>query len=141
MKTWLVDAGPLIAYLDSGDPEHRSVALRLDDFKGQLLTTAAVVTEAMYFLSDIPAGPSSLARLLVSSRTQISESVQAQHVVEAAKLMEKYSDIPMDFADATLVLLGEEKAVTEIITLDRRGFSTFRTPKGKVFRNVLDGPT
>ena len=43
----------------------------------------------------------------------------------------------MDFADATLVLLADELAVTEIVTLDRRGFSTYRTPKGKGFRLVL----
>ena len=48
--------------------------------------------------------------------------------------MSKYSDTPMDFADATLVLLAEELGVTEILTLDRRGFSTYRTAKRKGFR-------
>jgi predicted nucleic acid-binding protein len=40
--------------------------------------------------------------------------------------MEKYEDIPMDFADATLVSLAEEIDLSEILTLDRRGFSTYR---------------
>ena len=51
--------------------------------------------------------------------------------------MSKYSDTPMDFADATLVLLAEELGVAEILTLDRRGFTAYRTRKGKAFRLVL----
>jgi predicted nucleic acid-binding protein len=33
----------------------------------------------------------------------------------------------MDYADATLVLLAEDLGASEILTLDRRGFSTYRT--------------
>ena len=53
--------------------------------------------------------------------------------------MEKYADTPMDFADATLVLLAEALGQSEILTLDRRGFSVFRTRRGRPFRRVLDG--
>ena len=41
-------------------------------------------------------------------------------------LMEKYKDIPMDFADATLVSLAEELQTGQIFTLDRRGFNAYR---------------
>ncbi len=58
-------------------------------------------------------------------------------VLAAAELMQKYSDTPMDFADATLVLLAAQLGVIEIVTLDRRGFSTYRTSKGKSFRIVM----
>ena len=58
-------------------------------------------------------------------------------IVAAAELMSKYSDTPMDFADATLVLLAEGLGVVEILTLDRRGFTAYRTRKGKAFRLVL----
>ena len=53
--------------------------------------------------------------------------------------MEKYADTPMDFADATLVLLAEALGQNEILTLDRRGFTVFRTRRGRQFRRVLDG--
>jgi hypothetical protein len=52
--------------------------------------------------------------------------------------MEKYDDTPMDFADATLVLLAEALQVRDVLTLDRRGFSTYRTTKRHAFRLVLD---
>ena len=43
-----------------------------------------------------------------------------------------------DFADATLVLLAEAIGVRDILTLDRRGFSTYRTPRRGSLRLVLD---
>jgi predicted nucleic acid-binding protein len=47
--------------------------------------------------------------------------------------MEKYRDIPMDFADATLVCLAEETGINKIFTLDIRGFSAYRFREKKVF--------
>jgi hypothetical protein len=40
--------------------------------------------------------------------------------------MEKYKNIPMDFADATLVALAEEAGIDEVLTLDVKGFSAYR---------------
>jgi hypothetical protein len=57
---------------------------------------------------------------------------------DAAGLMERYADTPMDFADATLVLLAEALGVFDVLALDRRGFSTYRTAGGRPFRLVLD---
>jgi predicted nucleic acid-binding protein len=45
----------------------------------------------------------------------------------------------MDFADATLVLLADLLEISDVLTLDRRGFSTYRTASGNGFRLVLDG--
>ena len=50
-----------------------------------------------------------------------------------SKLMSRYADTPMDFADATLVLLGEALEVFDIVTLHRRGFSTYRPRRSKHF--------
>ena len=52
--------------------------------------------------------------------------------------MEKYADTPMDYADSTLVLLAEHLKCFDILTLDRRGFSTYRTTRNQAFRLVLD---
>lgn len=137
MRTWLVDTGPLVAYLDRADPGHDPVARAFDRFSGHLLTTSAVITEAMHLLADAPDGPMLLAELIQTADLRFVESTQAKQILEAAALMRKYADTPMDFADATLVLLADTAGVLEILTLDRRGFSTYRTAKGKRFRLVL----
>jgi predicted nucleic acid-binding protein len=136
MRTWLVDTGPLVAYLDRADPGHDSVARAFDSLSGHLATTSAVITEAMHLLADAPDGPMLLAELVQTADLRIVESTQAKQILEAAVLMRKYADTPMDFADATLVLLADTAGVLEILTLDRRGFSTYRTAKGKRFRLV-----
>ena len=138
LRRWLIDTGPFVAYLDRADPMHAATTARLDDFTGRLVTTSAVVTEAMYFVSDAPNGPLSFAQLLVSANVLIGDVSQPAEVLAAATLMKKYSDTPMDFADATLVLLAEDLGLMDIATLDRRGFSTYRTAKGKKFRLVFD---
>jgi predicted nucleic acid-binding protein len=138
VRQWLVDTGPFVAYLDRTETAHAAVTDLLDDFAGQLITTGAVVTEVMYFVSDHADGPASFAALLLDADVQVVEASQPEDVLGAAALMKKYSDTPMDYADATLVAAADHLAVVEILTLDRRGFSTYRTPKGKRFRLVLD---
>ena len=137
LRTWLVDTGPFVAYINRTDPLHVKVAACLDGFSGQVLTTGAVVTEVMYFLADLPGGPAAFAELLLASRARIAGLNEPADVLAAAVLMGKYADTPMDFADATLILLADALGVTEILTLDRRGFSTYRTAKGRSFRLVL----
>ena len=138
MKTWIVDTGPIVAYLDSGDPAHTNVAARWDVFRGQLATSSAVITEAMYFVSEDASGPRHLADLVAASGMEVYDLSRPPELHEAVSLMEKYSDTPMDFADATLVLLSEALQVPDVFTLDRRGFSTYRTRKRRAFRLVLD---
>jgi hypothetical protein len=50
--------------------------------------------------------------------------------------MDKYADPPMDYADATLVLLAERLGFYDILTLDWRGFTAFRTRDGRSFNLV-----
>lgn len=138
MKSWLLDTGPLVAYLDAGDPEHDAVASCLDDFAGQLSTTSAVITEAMHFVAAGREGARLLAEFVTATRTEVYDLCRPPELLEAAQLMEKYADTPMDFADATLVLLAEALDVRDILTLDRRGFSTYRTRRRRGFRLVLD---
>lgn len=58
----------------------------------------------------------------------------ATSLKRVAALMEKYRDVPMDFADATLVALGEELGTDKVFTLDRRGFSAYRLNQRKSFQ-------
>lgn len=138
MITWLLDTGPLVAYLDGEDPAHPEVVSILDPFSGQLVTTSAVMTEAMHFVSDAPRGPRHLAELVTGAPIAIYDLTRPPDLQSAVPLMEKYSDTPMDFADATLVLLSEALECRDILTLDRRGFSAYRTREGGSFRLVLD---
>jgi predicted nucleic acid-binding protein len=136
LRTWLVDTGPLVAYLDRKDPSHEEIVPVWNGFGGRLATTSAVVGEAMQLVTVASSGPALLAELVARSGMEVRDLCQARSLREAAQLMAKYADTPMDFADATLVLLGEEMGVSEILTLDRRGFTVFRM-KRKAFRLLV----
>jgi predicted nucleic acid-binding protein len=138
VKAWLLDTGPLVAYLDTRDRAHVEAGECLDGFTGRLVTTSAVITEAMYFVNRIFEGAEALASFAHAVELLVYDCAQPPQLREADRLMRKYADTPMDFADATLVLLANELRITEIATLDRRGFSTYRTKQGKSFRLVLD---
>jgi uncharacterized protein len=136
MKSSLLDTGPLVAYLDARDPSHEACAAILSKFKGQLVTTSAVITEAMHFLGHYANGPTLLLEFVTDTSLSISDYCQPEKFRRAVGLISKYADTPMDFADATLVLLAEDLDQRTIFTLDRRGFSTFRTAAGKRFEIV-----
>lgn len=123
----LLDTGPLVAFVDRGDPAHAEVVPVMEGARGLLITTCAVVTEAMHFLARVRAGPEALGLLLAAS------GVRTEHVSDlaaATDLMRRYADTPMDFADATLLLTADRTRATRILTLDRRGFATYRTAAG-----------
>jgi predicted nucleic acid-binding protein len=138
VTTWIVDTGPLVAYVDADDPAHAHVTACWDAFSGRLATTSAVITEAMHFVSASPEGPRTLADLVAASEMDVFDLSAPPELHEAVALMEKYADTPMDFADATLVLLVEALDARNVLTLDRRGFAAYRTRKGRAMRLALD---
>ena len=138
MKARLLDTGPLVAYLDPRDPAHTEVTAHLDRFTGELFTTSTVITEVMFFAAPRAGGPRLLADFVIATGTTVFDFTQPSRLAEAAELMQKYADLPMDFADATLILLAEQADILEILTLDRRGFAVYRTRDGKPLHLVLD---
>lgn len=138
MDAWLLDTGPIVAFLDDTDAAHRVVVRGFERFAGRFVTTDAVVVEAMHLVSRSPAGPGLLIDFLFSSQAAIHASMSADDLLQAGELMTKYADVPMDFADATLVLLAARLRITAVCTLDRRGFRTYRSGTRKAFDLVLD---
>lgn len=127
-----------MAYLDSSEVEHDHASDALDGFNGVLATTAAVVTEVMHFIRGARDGALSFSELISQSGMQVYGLCEPADVRDATTLMQRYADTPMDYADATLVLLAERLATLDILTLDRRGFNTYRLPSGAPFNPVLD---
>jgi predicted nucleic acid-binding protein len=52
------------------------------------------------------------------------------------ELTDKYADLPMDFADATLVISAEKTNIREIISLDK-DFDIYRLPGKEKIHNVF----
>jgi uncharacterized protein len=115
----LTDAGPLIALIDAGEPDHERCTAVLAQITLPLLTTWPAFTEAMYLLGMAGGwqGQQALWRLVLRDDLVIAE-VSPESNLRASQLMERYADRPMDLADATLVALAEEREIARIFTLD-----------------------
>jgi predicted nucleic acid-binding protein len=110
----------------------------LTALRDSLCTTGAVVTEAMHFVAGSRSGPRFLSEFVTSARIRVFDFAQPSALRACATLMERYADTPMDYADATLVLLAEQLKCSDVATLDRRGFSIYRAAENRGFRLVLD---
>ena len=53
------------------------------------------------------------------------------------ELFDKYTDLPMDLADASLVILAEELGHGRMLSTDQRDFNTCRWKNHKPFENLL----
>ena len=121
----LVDAGPLVALVDKNDQHHsycRTAARKLHEPVG---TTWPAVTEAVYLLSDLPKCQDAVWDMLVMGEVQLLDLTR-DDVPRIRELMRKYSDLPMDLADASLIRVAELEKICKIFTTDRRDFAVYR---------------
>jgi uncharacterized protein len=123
-----------VALLDHDDHAHREVNRFLAGFKGQMFTTWAVLTETCHLLPRRFVVP--FMRWVAAGSMQLPD-IPPRGLETMATAMEKYSDLPMDLADASLVLLAGTTGITDVLTLDETDFGIYRLPDGKRLRSVL----
>ena len=131
----LTDAGPLIAIVDRGEQHHEACVGCLTKFTAPMLTSWPAFTEAMYFLGEAGGWhiQETLWTLCDQGKLEIADH-DSQARLRMHKLMEKYQDCPMDLADASLVVLAEDRGLRDIFTLDQQDFSIYRIHGKQPFR-------
>ena len=134
MRSILVDAGPIIALQDRSDNHHRRVKRFLEEFRGRLLTTWPVLAEACHFLPERE--QIRFLRWAAGGGLSVVE-LHETALSEIADWKEKYRNLPMDLADASLLWVADQTGITEILTIDLRDFSAYRLPNGKALVPVL----
>ncbi len=127
----LTDAGPLVALIDAGEPDHERCRIALDALQLPLLTTWPAFTEAIYLLGRAAGWPAQLALWRMIDRDVLAVAeLSGELAARSAELMGKYRDHPMDFADATLVAVAEERGARVIFSLDS-DFRSYRLRGGR----------
>ena len=128
----LLDTGPIVATLDRGDQWHLSCAAAWETVLDRCVTTEAVVTEACYLVQRGGATAALPLEFLLAAEVPILSLEPGLHR-HAARLMNRYADLPMDYADASLVALADALDLGTVVTTDRRGFSAYRRSRGAGF--------
>ena len=129
----LIDTGAILALLDRTDRWHRICVDAFGQLRLPLLTSEAVLTELFHVAGD-SRHETEAAWRLVRSGAIVLAAIEDSELSQMQALMSRYSDRPMDFADATLVYLAKREAVSTIFTVDHADFETYRIEGRRRFR-------
>ncbi len=135
MKNIIVDAGPLIALFDQDDKYHNSVIKFLKQFHGNLITTWPVITEVSHLLSFNINVQIDFLEWLKREAIKII-NLEFEHLDRIIQLSKKYSDVPMDLADSSLIVIAELTGINDIISIDN-DYYIYRTKSKKALNNLL----
>lgn len=134
----LVDTGVWLALADRGDAYH--VRCR-EFFRGNrepLMTTYPVLVECVHLMFSRIGVAKTLSWLeTVGTQGLGVFLMSANHLPRLTALMRQYAELPMDLADASLVLLAEENGEGRIVSTDERDFHAYRWKNQHPFQNLL----
>lgn len=129
----LLDTSALVTLLDRSQRHHEIFVRTFEAWEREILSTEAVFTEATHLLGRVPGGREACIEFFLTGGailvpTTMSVLRRVRHLVS------QYSDLPMDYADATLVVLAEELDTNLVLTTDRRDFGVYRIRGRKHFK-------
>ncbi len=130
----LVDTGPIVAYLHRGDAWHAAAKKFFQSWRGDLLTTWPVITEAAYLSESTKARLAILQWLQRNLRVALQDN---EDIAVIERYLRKYADQSPDLADLSLLALAEREGIRDIITVDTADFSVYRLRNGRTLNNLL----
>jgi predicted nucleic acid-binding protein len=135
----LADSGFWIALGSRRDRHHHAAREAAQRYaRDGFVSTWPVLTEVTHLL---------VARVGMHQALEFMESIAQgacliptppdDALARASFLMRRYQDLPMDLADASLVILAEQLGEGRILSTDLRDFSGYRWKNTRPFTNLL----
>lgn len=138
-NTVIIDTGFLVALANKNDSVHQVATQASLIFKHwQWITTWCVITESCYLLQQ-RLGENAPQRLInkISQGILNTFDLKPDHCPRIEVLMDQYQNLPMDLADASLVILAEHLGHGRILSTDQRDFNTYRWKNTHPFEDLL----
>jgi predicted nucleic acid-binding protein len=127
-----VDTGPIVALFDKNDVRHHTCVETFKAIREPLITTWPVITEAFHLLGFSHTVQDDLWEFMERGTVLIYD-LDKTLVKTCRELMKKYHDLPMDLADASLVVVADAENIRTIFTLDK-DFKVYKTKQNKHFK-------
>jgi predicted nucleic acid-binding protein len=120
------------------DKHHRQAIRVSKSLKEDPMTTWPVITETCHILQR-ELGAMAVVRFVEMLRiNEISIfAIETSLLPQVQDLMQKYANLPMDLADASLVILAEHLGHGRILSTDQRDFNAYRWKNHQPFQNLL----
>jgi predicted nucleic acid-binding protein len=125
VKRVILDTGPLVAFMDRGEPFHAWSVAQLEQAAAPLLSCEAVIAETDYIIRSRGGDPAGLYEQIAEGVIDVSFSL-AREIRPVAGLMRRFADQDMQLADACVVRLSELHEDCVVLTTDVRDFSVYR---------------
>lgn len=135
MKPVLLDTGVIVALLDRSERHHKSCEAALESIAGPLVTCEAVIAESCYVLRFLPGAPQAILENVVVGTFQVPFQL-SRCASQIQRVLRKYQDREVDFADACLIHLATEFQTGDILTLDH-DFEIYRWSGNKPFHLLI----
>lgn len=135
MKSILIDAGPLIALFDNSDQYHFQALAFIKKVKNTLITTWPVITETSHMLHFSTRVQVNFLEWINRGGLKIIE-IGEDRIYRLIELCEKFDDVPMDLADASLIVASEVSGIKEVASIDS-DFYIYRDIRNKYLSNVF----
>jgi uncharacterized protein len=135
----ITDTGFWLALANKRDAMHLQSKVRFSEFKEEgFITTWCVITETCYLLQQRVGinAPTALLNKVSIGALQVFDVTQV-HCPRIIGLMNQYHNLPMDLADASLVILAEHLNHGRILSVDQRDFNAYRWKSTQPFQNLL----
>jgi predicted nucleic acid-binding protein len=134
----IADTGFFLALANASDQHHLVAKRALDEVVEPLVTTWPVMTETCHLLAN-RLNPQAAETFVASAARGAIEIFElgGAHLPRIVDLMRKYRQLPMDLADASLVILAEQLGSGHILSTDRRDFGAYRWKNHRPFKNLL----
>ena len=136
----IVDTEFWLALANNKDEAHQAAKASFQRLANEkFITTWCVVTETCYLLQKrigVDAQKSFINKIYRGKL--IVFDLKPIHCSRIEELMQKYRDLPMDLADASLVILAEELGQGRILSIDYRDFNTYRWKNTQPFQNLFE---
>lgn len=135
MRRFVLDTGPLVAYLDSRDAHHRWTRRMFDEARPPLITCEPVLTEALHLMRMLPGSTDAVLALVERGVVAVTFRFEPERAA-VGELMRRFGDVPMSFADACLVRMTEMESDVAVLTLDG-DFRVYRRHRRKVVPTAM----
>jgi predicted nucleic acid-binding protein len=134
----IVDTGFFYALMNRKDKYHEQAKTALAELDEPLITTWCVITETGHLLLSRK-GNREQRKFLDNLNKELIEifPLDKEHLSRINQLIEQYNNLPMDLADASLVILAEHLGHGRILSTDQRDFGIYRWKNTHPFHNLL----
>ncbi len=131
----ILDTSGLLAAIDASQHHHAASVAALEVARPPLLLSPFVLAELDHLLAK-HVGPHAQGAFLdeVARQAYQLEPFSSEDVAEARRVIDRYGDLAIGLADASLVVLAMRYGVADLLTLDERHFRAIRGPRGEPFR-------